>query len=126
MEDLSKQAAEHGSSVWIMEADEQGTKASKPLERLQEISRILEFNGSHIRSLNCIICSGCDKLHEKIWTYKVPISLLWKGSYKLDIQSFNYFHRKRSAFTVYIPNYKDLQKYQEYWNAMEATSNRYK
>ncbi|KAG6675470.1 hypothetical protein I3842_15G103900 [Carya illinoinensis] len=48
------------------------------LERFPEVSRILEFNGSHIRSLQYIELDGCDKMHEKIWNYKVPNPLLWK------------------------------------------------
>ncbi|KAG6627338.1 hypothetical protein CIPAW_15G120900 [Carya illinoinensis] len=48
------------------------------LERFPEVSRILEFNGSHIRSLGFIGLEGCNKMHEKIWNYKVPNPLLWK------------------------------------------------
>ncbi|KAF5470120.1 hypothetical protein F2P56_010659 [Juglans regia] len=51
------------------------------LERFPELSRILEFNGSHNRSLFYLSLDGCDKMHEKIWNYKVPNALLWKGHY---------------------------------------------
>ncbi|XP_035547079.1 disease resistance protein RPV1-like isoform X4 [Juglans regia] len=57
----------------------------KSLERFPEVSRILEFNGSHIRSLQQINICGCDKMHEKIWNYKVPNSLLWKGHYDATV-----------------------------------------
>ncbi|KAG6675510.1 hypothetical protein I3842_15G106600 [Carya illinoinensis] len=50
----------------------------KSLERFPEVSRIMEFNGSHIRSLGIIDLSRCDKMHEKILNYKVPNPLLWK------------------------------------------------
>ncbi|XP_035546694.1 disease resistance protein RPV1-like [Juglans regia] len=57
----------------------------KSLERFPEVSKILEFNGSHIRSLQEINICGCDKMHEKIWNYKVPNSLLWKGHYDATV-----------------------------------------
>ncbi|KAG6627332.1 hypothetical protein CIPAW_15G120400 [Carya illinoinensis] len=50
----------------------------KSLEKFSEVSRIMEFNGSHIKSLDRIDLSGCDKMHEKIWNYKVPNPLQWK------------------------------------------------
>ncbi|KAG7944396.1 hypothetical protein I3843_15G099300 [Carya illinoinensis] len=57
----------------------------KSLERFPEVSRIMEFNGSHIRSLKRIDLDGCDKMHEKIWIYKVPNPLLWKaGHYRTN------------------------------------------
>ncbi|KAG6627336.1 hypothetical protein CIPAW_15G120700 [Carya illinoinensis] len=55
------------------------------LERFPEVSRILEFNGSHNRSLSCIGLHGCDKMDEKIWNYKVPNPLLWKGHYNATV-----------------------------------------
>ncbi|XP_042960708.1 disease resistance protein TAO1-like [Carya illinoinensis] len=55
------------------------------LERFPEVSRILEFNGSHIRSLGFIGLEGCNKMHEKIWNYKVPNPLLWKGHYNATV-----------------------------------------
>ncbi|KAF5468956.1 hypothetical protein F2P56_013064 [Juglans regia] len=55
------------------------------LERFLELSSILEFNGSHNRSLNFIALKGCDKLHQKIWNYKVPNPLLWKGHYNATV-----------------------------------------
>ncbi|XP_042963020.1 disease resistance protein RPV1-like isoform X2 [Carya illinoinensis] len=54
-------------------------KGCNSLERFPEVSRILEFNGSHIKSLQGIVLNGCDKMHEKIWNYKVPNPSLWKG-----------------------------------------------
>ncbi|XP_042963746.1 disease resistance protein RPV1-like isoform X1 [Carya illinoinensis] len=53
----------------------------KSLERFPEVSRIMEFNGSHIRSLGIIDLSRCDKMHEKILNYKVPNPLLWKAGH---------------------------------------------
>ncbi|XP_040995837.1 disease resistance-like protein DSC1 [Juglans microcarpa x Juglans regia] len=55
------------------------------LERFPELSRILEFNGSHNRSLYYLSLDGCDKLHERIWNYKVPNALLWKGHYNATV-----------------------------------------
>ncbi|KAG6675511.1 hypothetical protein I3842_15G106600 [Carya illinoinensis] len=58
----------------------------KSLERFPEVSRIMEFNGSHIRSLGIIDLSRCDKMHEKILNYKVPNPLLWKaGHYNVTV-----------------------------------------
>ncbi|XP_042962758.1 disease resistance protein RUN1-like [Carya illinoinensis] len=53
----------------------------KSLERFSEVSEILEFNGSHIKSLERIDLSDCDKMHENIWNDKVQNPLLWKGLY---------------------------------------------
>ncbi|KAG6675457.1 hypothetical protein I3842_15G102900 [Carya illinoinensis] len=52
----------------------------KSLERFPEVSRIIKFKGSHIRSLRVIELDGCNKMHEKIRNNsKVPNPLLWKG-----------------------------------------------
>ncbi|KAG6627329.1 hypothetical protein CIPAW_15G120100 [Carya illinoinensis] len=51
----------------------------KSLERFPEVSRIMEFNGSHIRSLKGIGLDGCDKMHEKIWNYKSVKSITAEG-----------------------------------------------
>ncbi|KAG7944409.1 hypothetical protein I3843_15G100400 [Carya illinoinensis] len=53
----------------------------KSLERFPEVSRILEFNRSHIRSLQSICLAGCDKMHERIGNYEVPNPLLWKAGH---------------------------------------------
>ncbi|XP_035546686.1 disease resistance protein RPP5-like [Juglans regia] len=60
----------------------------KSLQRFSEVSKILEFNGSHIRSLQRITLTGCDKMHENIWNDKVQIPLLWKGVYEYDATLF--------------------------------------
>ncbi|KAF5469460.1 hypothetical protein F2P56_013532 [Juglans regia] len=60
----------------------------KSLERFSEVSKILEFNGSHIRSLQRIELSGFDKMHENIWNDKVQNPLLWKGFYEYDATLF--------------------------------------
>ncbi|KAG2666625.1 hypothetical protein I3760_15G072100 [Carya illinoinensis] len=60
----------------------------KSLERFTEVSKILEFNGSHIRSLKLIEMDGCDKLHVNIWNDKVQNPLLWKGLYDHDATLF--------------------------------------
>ncbi|XP_035546685.1 disease resistance protein RPV1-like [Juglans regia] len=60
----------------------------KSLERFSEVSKILEFNGSHIRSLQRIELSGCDKMHVNIWNDKVQNPLLWKGFYEYDATLF--------------------------------------
>ncbi|KAG6674947.1 hypothetical protein I3842_15G073200 [Carya illinoinensis] len=60
----------------------------KSLERFTEVSKILEFNGSHIRSLKWIEMDGCDKLHVNIWNDKVQNPLLWKGLYDHDATLF--------------------------------------
>ncbi|XP_040995839.1 uncharacterized protein LOC121242023 [Juglans microcarpa x Juglans regia] len=52
------------------------------LQRFSVVSRILKFNGSHIRSLRMIQLGGCEKMHEEICNYKVPNPLLWKRHYK--------------------------------------------
>ncbi|KAG2667219.1 hypothetical protein I3760_15G102800 [Carya illinoinensis] len=56
-------------------------RGCKSLERFSEVSRIMEFNGNHIKSLGLIVLNGCDKMNEKIWNYKVPNPLQWKGRY---------------------------------------------
>ncbi|KAG6675464.1 hypothetical protein I3842_15G103600 [Carya illinoinensis] len=56
-------------------------RGCKSLERFSEVSRIMEFNGSHTKSLYYIVLDGCDKMHEKIRNYKVPNPLQWKGHY---------------------------------------------
>ncbi|KAG6627712.1 hypothetical protein CIPAW_15G148300 [Carya illinoinensis] len=48
------------------------------LEIFPEVSKILEFNGSHIRSLGRIDLDNCYKMHENIWNDKVQNPLLWK------------------------------------------------
>ncbi|KAG7945346.1 hypothetical protein I3843_15G147100 [Carya illinoinensis] len=58
------------------------------LERFSEVSKILEFNGSHIRSLKCIDMGYCPKMHENIWNDKVENPLLWKGLYDYDAALF--------------------------------------
>ncbi|KAG6675500.1 hypothetical protein I3843_15G098900 [Carya illinoinensis] len=60
-------------------------RGCKSLERFSEVSRIMEFNGSHIKSLGVIFLVGCDKMHEKIWNYKVPNPLQWKGRYNAAV-----------------------------------------
>ncbi|XP_035546463.1 disease resistance protein RUN1-like isoform X1 [Juglans regia] len=60
----------------------------KSLERFSEVSKILEFNRSHIRSLQRIYLSGCDKMHVNIWNDKVQNPLLWKGVYEYDATLF--------------------------------------
>ncbi|KAG6671118.1 hypothetical protein I3843_15G099500 [Carya illinoinensis] len=60
-------------------------RGCKSLERFSEVSRIMEFNGSHIKSLDYISLEGCDKMHEKIWNYKVPNPLQWKGRYNAAV-----------------------------------------
>ncbi|XP_040995563.1 disease resistance protein RUN1-like isoform X2 [Juglans microcarpa x Juglans regia] len=57
----------------------------KSLERFSEVSKILEFNGSHIRSLRNILLSGCDKMHENIWNGKVQNPLLWKMGKDIEV-----------------------------------------
>ncbi|KAF5469445.1 hypothetical protein F2P56_013520 [Juglans regia] len=56
----------------------------KSLERFSEVSKILEFNGSHIRSLQRIKLVGCDKMLVNIWNDKVQNPLLWKGVYEYE------------------------------------------
>ncbi|XP_040997628.1 uncharacterized protein LOC121243566 [Juglans microcarpa x Juglans regia] len=60
----------------------------KSLERFLEVSKILEFNGSHIRSLGIIELNSCDKMHVNIWNGKVQNPLLWKGVYEYDATLF--------------------------------------
>ncbi|XP_042963706.1 disease resistance protein RUN1-like [Carya illinoinensis] len=69
----------------IVEVDVSGCKS---LERFSEVSKILEFNGSHIRSLLHIDMRGCHKMHENIWNDKVQNPLLWKGLYHYDAALF--------------------------------------
>ncbi|XP_040995820.1 disease resistance protein RPS4B-like [Juglans microcarpa x Juglans regia] len=59
------------------------------LQRFSKVSRILKFNGSHIRSLRMIQLGGCEKMHEKIWNYKEPNPLLCKRHYKATALSEN-------------------------------------
>ncbi|XP_042962063.1 disease resistance-like protein DSC1 [Carya illinoinensis] len=54
------------------------------LERFAEVSKVLQFNGSHIRSLQSVELSGCKKMHVNIWNDKVQNPLLWKGLYDFD------------------------------------------
>ncbi|KAG2667218.1 hypothetical protein I3760_15G102700 [Carya illinoinensis] len=54
-------------------------KGCNLLERFPKVSRILEFNGSHIKSLQGIVLNGCDKMHEKIWNYKGHAAVLPKN-----------------------------------------------
>ncbi|KAG7945345.1 hypothetical protein I3843_15G147000 [Carya illinoinensis] len=49
------------------------------LERFWEVSKILEFNESHIRSLEEINMNHCNKMHENLWNDKVQNPILWKG-----------------------------------------------
>ncbi|KAG7945339.1 hypothetical protein I3843_15G146500 [Carya illinoinensis] len=79
----------------IRQVDVRGCKS---LKIFPEVSKILEFNGSHIKSLGRIELSGCYKMHENIWNDKVqnPL-LLWKGDYGYDATLFSenqlsYFH----------------------------------
>ncbi|KAG2667756.1 hypothetical protein I3760_15G130400 [Carya illinoinensis] len=58
------------------------------LEIFPEVSKILEFNGSHIRSLGRIDLDNCYKMHENIWNDKVQNPLLWKGVYEYDATLF--------------------------------------
>ncbi|XP_035542638.1 disease resistance protein RUN1-like [Juglans regia] len=60
----------------------------KSLDRFGEVSKILEFNGSHIRSLGEIFLNGCEKMHVNIWNDKVQNPLLWKGVYEYDATLF--------------------------------------
>ncbi|KAG2668265.1 hypothetical protein I3760_15G151900 [Carya illinoinensis] len=60
----------------------------KSLERFSEVSKILEFNGSHIISLENIYMGGCNKMHENLWNDKVQNPLLWKGLYDYDVALF--------------------------------------
>ncbi|KAG2668209.1 hypothetical protein I3760_15G149600 [Carya illinoinensis] len=60
----------------------------KSLERFSEVSKVLEFNGSHIRSLEIIDLSDCDKMHVNIWNDKVKNPLVWKGVYEYDATLF--------------------------------------
>ncbi|XP_042960763.1 disease resistance protein RPP2B-like isoform X1 [Carya illinoinensis] len=60
----------------------------KSLERFSEVSKILEFNGSHIRSLCFIELTSCDKMHVNIWNDEVQNPLLWKGLYDYDATLF--------------------------------------
>ncbi|KAG7945344.1 hypothetical protein I3843_15G146900 [Carya illinoinensis] len=48
------------------------------LERFSEVSKILEFNESHIRSLKEIDMDDCNKMHENLWNDKVQNPILWK------------------------------------------------
>ncbi|KAG6627340.1 hypothetical protein CIPAW_15G121000 [Carya illinoinensis] len=66
-------------------------KGCNSLERFPEVSRILEFNGSHIKSLQGIVLNGCDKMHEKIWNYKVPNPSLWKVCMCLILSLFEFY-----------------------------------
>ncbi|KAG7944399.1 hypothetical protein I3843_15G099600 [Carya illinoinensis] len=59
------------------------------LKRFPEVSRIMEFNGSHIRSLHYICLHGCDKMHENIWNFRGTERLLWKGHYNATMSSEN-------------------------------------
>ncbi|KAG7945357.1 hypothetical protein I3843_15G148200 [Carya illinoinensis] len=61
----------------------------KSLERFSEVSKILEFNGSHITSLKEIDMDNCNKMHENIWNDKVQNPLLWKGLYDYDAALFS-------------------------------------
>ncbi|KAF5460758.1 hypothetical protein F2P56_020604 [Juglans regia] len=63
---------------------EVNVKGCKSLERFGEVSKILKFNGSHIRSLRSIDLRGCDKMHLNIWNDKVQNPLLCKGLYDYD------------------------------------------
>ncbi|KAG7944908.1 hypothetical protein I3843_15G127200 [Carya illinoinensis] len=58
------------------------------LEIFLEVSKILEFNGSHIRSLGRIDLDNCYKMHENIWNDKMQNPLLWKGVYEYDATLF--------------------------------------
>ncbi|KAG7945349.1 hypothetical protein I3843_15G147400 [Carya illinoinensis] len=60
----------------------------KSLERFLEVSKILEFNGSHITSLKEIDMDDCNKMHENIWNDKMQNPLLWKGLYDYDATLF--------------------------------------
>ncbi|KAF5469489.1 hypothetical protein F2P56_013556 [Juglans regia] len=73
----------------IRRVDVEGCKS---LERFGEVSKILEFNGSHIRSLGIIGLTGCDKMHVNIWSDKVQNPLLWKGLYDYDATLFPKTH----------------------------------
>ncbi|KAG6676478.1 hypothetical protein I3842_15G153200 [Carya illinoinensis] len=60
----------------IRQVDARGCKS---LKIFPEVSKILEFNRSHIKSLGRIELSGCYKMHENIWNDKVQNALLlWK------------------------------------------------
>ncbi|KAG2667418.1 hypothetical protein I3760_15G114100 [Carya illinoinensis] len=53
----------------------------KSLKRFPEVSQILQFHRSHIRSSASINLSGCDKIHVNVWNHHGPNPLLPKGHY---------------------------------------------
>ncbi|KAG6676419.1 hypothetical protein I3842_15G150500 [Carya illinoinensis] len=69
----------------IREIDVRGCET---LEIFREVLKILELNGSHIRSLRRIHLNSCYKMHENIWNDKVQNPLLWKGLYEYDATLF--------------------------------------
>ncbi|KAG7944594.1 hypothetical protein I3843_15G110100 [Carya illinoinensis] len=58
-----------------------GVSGCKSLERFPEVSKILQFHRSHIRSLERIDLSRCKKMHVNIWNLHGPNPLLRKGYY---------------------------------------------
>ncbi|KAG6676479.1 probable disease resistance protein RPP1 [Carya illinoinensis] len=78
----------------------------KSLERFSEVSKILEFNGSHIRSLKYIDMRDCHKMHENIWNDKVENPLLWKGLYDYDAALFPENHEIPNWFK-YVHEFLD-------------------
>ncbi|XP_040996439.1 uncharacterized protein LOC121242599 isoform X2 [Juglans microcarpa x Juglans regia] len=52
------------------------------LERFPEVSKILQFHRSHIRSLALINLFGCNKMHVDIWNRHGPNPLLQKENYQ--------------------------------------------
>ncbi|XP_042962770.1 disease resistance protein RUN1-like [Carya illinoinensis] len=87
----------------IIEVDVTGCKS---LERFSEVSKILEFNGNHIRSLRSIQLEGCDKMNENIWNDKVENPLLWKGLYDYDAALFPENHEIPNLFK-YVHEFLD-------------------
>ncbi|KAG2668205.1 hypothetical protein I3760_15G149200 [Carya illinoinensis] len=83
----------------ITEVDVRGCKS---VEIFREVLKILQRNGSHIRSLRRTDLDHCYKTLENIWNDRVQNPLLWKGVYEYDATLFpesqipewlSYFHK---------------------------------
>ncbi|KAG6676412.1 hypothetical protein I3842_15G149800 [Carya illinoinensis] len=86
---------------------EVNVEGCKSLERFPEVSKILEFNGSHIRSLRLFDFSGCDKIHVNIWNDKVQNPLLWKGVYECEYDATLFLENQIPKWYSY---YEELLK----------------
>ncbi|XP_042961071.1 disease resistance protein RPV1-like isoform X3 [Carya illinoinensis] len=65
----------------ITEVDVRGCKS---VEIFREVFKILQLNGSHIRSLRRTDLDRCYKMLENIWNDRVQNPLLWKGVYEYE------------------------------------------